>query len=167
MINTKNLTVNQIKNIYNDFQLRHPQLNSFYFGNIDEIDKQTYKYPLLAAIPQDVIISESPNQTRSITHKYILLFADLVTVESDNMVDTLSDTLMIAQDFISELDQYDFYRNNYIYNNNSLSLSPFTDRFDDLVTGWALTIDIVAPFINNPCTSPQTTKPDSDILNPC
>lgn len=167
MINTKNITLNQLKNIFNDFQLRHPQLNSFYFGNISDINKKTYKYPLLAVIPQKVIISESPNQTRTITHKFILLFTDLVTVESDNEDDTVSDMLLVGLDFISELDQYDFYRDNNIYSNTSLSLDPFTDRFDDLVSGWGLEINIITPFVNNPCTSPQSIKPNSNILNAC
>ncbi|MFM7088523.1 MAG: hypothetical protein ACKOW9_03250 [Candidatus Paceibacterota bacterium] len=166
-ITTKNITVNQIKSIFNDFHVRHPQLNSFYFGEIDEVDKQTYIYPLFAAIPQDVVISEAPNQNRTITHNYSLLFADKVIPSTNNKTEVLSDMLQVAQDYISEVNQSRFYNTNYLTNTSQINITPFTDKFDDVVTGWAMNFTIQAPFLQSTCTNPQTTITDILINSSC
>jgi len=165
----KSLTLNQLKKIFNDFQQRHLQLNSFYYGNVDKIgDSVEFVYPMFGVIPGDVIVTNvTAGQQRSVRFRYTILVADLEKRDDTNETEIHSDALQILGDFISEIDENDFFYDNEIEIVGDLLITPFTERFSDLVTGQALTITFQAPFKFLYCAAPIAAKDNENIIGDC
>lgn len=165
---TSNLTYNQLIEIFKNFKERHYQLNDFYEGMIDQIgDSKEFKYPLLAVIPTNSRLEKS-NQDRysQSIFRFNILVGDLVNSATKEQ-DIRSDTLQILQDMVAEFDHSDFYYENNIIIESTSELIPFSERFDDLISGWVLDISIKVPFKYNPCFTPADEKPLSEIIGKC
>lgn len=167
---SKSLTINQLEALFQDFANRHLQLNSFYFGPVDKIgDSDEFIYPLFGAIPGDVVITsnQSTDVQRTGEFRFTLIACDLEKRDDSNETEIRSDMVQILSDFIAECDGDDFFYDNNLEITGDLVMSPFTERFSDLVTGYALNFNIRAPFRYLHCEAPVTNKTNNKIIRDC
>jgi len=167
---SKSLTLNQVIDIFSDFASRHLQINSFYCGTVDKIgDSDEFIYPLLAAIPGEVIISSNQitDLQRMSEFRFTILACDLEKSDDTNEVEIRSDMIQILSDFIAECDGHDFFYDNNLEITGDLVMTPFTERFSDIVTGYALNFNIRAPFKFLVCSAPIVNKTNSTITGDC
>jgi hypothetical protein len=167
---SKSLTVNQLKDMFEDFATRHLQLNSFYFGPVDKIgDSEEFVYPMFGAIPGEVIITsnQGTDVQRGAEFRFTILAADLEKRDDSNETEIRSDMVQILSDFIAECDQHEFFYENNLEITGDLTMTPFTERFSDLVTGYALNFNIRAPFKYLYCDAPIAFKSTGVIIGGC
>jgi hypothetical protein len=123
-------------------------VNTVTFGNITDIDlsKQTM-FPLSHIIVNNVSF---PNNT--VSFNISILSMDIVNqskeettdifIGNDNEQDILNTQLAVQNRLMIELKRGDLFTNQYQLEGVA-SCEPFTDRFEHLVAGWALTFEIV------------------------
>lgn len=150
--------VKDLEKIYQN----HEQLNDFGFGYIEDVtikhvQEGAVQYPYMFVIPSDTTVDE-----RELKYSMTIIVMDRQVQGTDeNMLDILSDTNQILQDVIAQFK----YSNTAAEGNFSevydidlpITLQPFSDRFDDYVSGYFATITItlgqgldrcIAPFDN-------------------
>ena len=95
--------------------------------------------------------------TGNLVYNFQIIVMDLVDKDEANEDDVLSDTLEIIGDVISRIrhsaldaDVDDF--RNTIRLQDSISCEPFTERFDNEVTGWTASVSIEVEFNAGACT---------------
>lgn len=132
-------------------------------GNIDDIDtsggvggkdNNSTLYPLVHIVPQGVVAG-----TGTLSFNFNILAMDLVQPDSSNEQDVLSDTLSIITSIISE---FRHGKNLEIAPDNKgvlaqisedVSIEPFTEYLDNVVSGWNATFNIEIPFQYKACDS--------------
>jgi len=139
------------KTLHDDFNLmasKHKQINSFGLGDIEQISFWTEQrmkelnttfnppiYPLLYVVPSNVV-----NELRYKTWNFNVLSMDIVERDLSNQVDTVSDTLQILQDVISQYRlSVDARQGNYYdkyFIDNIITCVPFLERYVDMTNGW-------------------------------
>lgn len=169
-------TLNQVIKRLQTIALNHAQLNPliqteptfshFGFGDLwdegeiltDAGTVITERFPLVWANVQSANVTSLGAQANGlVTISMQLLFMDLVHKDTTNQNDVLSDTLQIATDFITELqDDTEFQTYHYTVDING-TLEPFTERFDEEVSGWSLNITFNIPYSANCLVVPQTS----------
>lgn len=139
------------KRIAQDYQKLanlHKQLNSYGLGNSDQLsywtqtrDKeentqfQSPYYPLLYVVPSKV-----ENDLHYKTWDFNTIVSDVLERDLVNEVDTLSDTLQILQDIISQFrlsvspQQGDYYDQYWV--DDEVQCVPFIEKEDDMLNGW-------------------------------
>jgi len=168
-------TLNQAIKRLQTIAIEHAQLNPllltestfshFGFGDLWEVGQIltdegtviTEKFPLVWANVQGANMTSQGAQSNGLlTVTFQLLFMDLVHKDETNENDVLSDTLQIATDFITELqDDTEFQTYHYTVDING-NLEPFTERFDEEVSGWSLNIAFNIPYSANCLVVPKT-----------
>jgi len=139
---------------------KHKQLNSFGLGNLEYITylqqqrqaqenthDQSPLYPLLFVVPSKVV-----NNLRYKEWNFNTLVMDIVFRDNTNLVDTVSDTLQILQDVISqfkysvEQSQGDYYRKYFI--TETINCIPFIEKYADMTNGWnaELKVETISPL---------------------
>jgi len=133
----------------------HKQLNSFTFGDIFEVDlSNTMDFAKAHLIEQPATINN-----RDFVFTFDLLIMDLVAADGSNETDVLNDTFLILSDVYREFknglgkDNPLIDSRDYVIS-DSISCEPFTDRFENLLSGWKATISVTVPSHNNACNSP-------------
>lgn len=136
----------------------HYQIQAVTSGDIWEIDldKNTL-FPLLHINTINVEASKSQLQ-----FNFQLVVADLVEPNEANEQEVLSDTLSILLDVVSI-----FRRGESLYHYNTthgeearywtaddFSFEPFTERFDNALSGWVVNIPIVVEYPYDTCGIP-------------
>lgn len=166
---TVNITYNQLKELFNDFQTRHYQLNDYYFGELAEFgNSKSFQYPLLGVVPaQSTLIKGNGATYNTIQHTFNIFVADLVKSGEENQMDVLSDTQQILIDLVAEIEQFEFFEDNNIEMVTDAVLVPFFERFDDLVGGWNVTLTLVMPNKANPCFAPTSVKTATILTQSC
>ncbi len=140
----------------------HHQIQAVTTGDIWQIDlSKNTLFPLLHINLINVNASKGQLQ-----YNFQLVVADIVEPnESENEQEVLSDTLSIMTDIIS------IFRNGetlYFYNaehgeearywtTDDFTLEPFTERFDNTLSGFTLTLPIVIEFPYDTCNIPTST----------
>ena len=140
----------------------HHQIQAVTTGDIWDIDlSKNTLFPLLHINLINVNASKGQLQ-----YNFQLVVADIVEPnESENEQEVLSDTLSIMTDIIS------IFRNGetlYFYNaehgeearywtTDDFTLEPFTERFDNTLSGFTLTLPIVIEFPYDTCNIPTAT----------
>ena len=139
------------KSIADDFETlanAHKQLNSFGLGDIDTLsywttsrdkeDNTTFNppiYPLLYVVPSKVT-----HDLNYKTWEFNSIVMDIVERDLQNQVDTVSDTLQILQDVISQFRYSNTaYFGNYYdkyFLDNTVVCTPFLEKYHDLTNGW-------------------------------
>ena len=129
-------------------------------GNIDDIDTSggvdgnSTLYPLVHIVPQGVVAG-----TGTLSFNFNILAMDLVQPDGSNEQDVLSDTLSIITSIISE---FRHGKNLEIAPDNKgvlaqisedVSIEPFTEYLDNVVSGWNATFNIEIPFQYKACDS--------------
>jgi len=143
-----NTTYNNVIDSLSCVSISHQKVNSVSTGDIENIDTSGItKYPLVHIVPTSV--DAGVNQ---LTYNFNVLAMDLVQTDESNEQEVLSDTLGILTDIVA---QYKQGANLGIYPDNKgvyaqiddvdFSLEPFTERFDNVVSGWNLSFSITLP----------------------
>jgi len=139
----------------------HQQIQAVTTGDIWEVDlNKNTLFPLLHINIVNVNASKGQLQ-----HNFQLVVADLVEPdESENEQEVLSDTLSIMLDIVS------IFRNGetlYHYNtangeearywtSDDFTIEPFTERFDNALSGWVMNLPIVIEFPYDTCNIPTS-----------
>ena len=148
------ITYNQIIKQFEDFATAHRQINQFKTGDLWEIvQKETLaelNYPML-------FLQDSPASIGDgfITNGFNILVMDKAnegTVETE----VKSDTLLILLDTIAYFEK--LYTDNwkFVKIEKTGSISSFTERFDDTLTGWTMSMQLKQPLQYDECQIPQT-----------
>ena len=148
------ITYNQMIKQFEDFANAHKQINEFKTGDLWEVvQKETLaelNYPML-------FVQDSPANVGEgfITNGFNILVMDKAnegTVETE----VKSDTLLILLDTIAYFEK--LYTDNwkFVKIEKSGSISSFTERFDDTLTGWTMSMQLKQPLEYNECQIPQT-----------
>lgn len=126
-------TLNQVIGIIDTFASSHKQLKgSFYFGRLpDSMSEDDIQYPSLLIEPMPSQIQE-PIET--FTFKCFVL--DRVDLKRENEQDSLSDTKLIANDFLFNFRQTLEANNPTLTVDTSVTMMPLIGAFDDLCNGW-------------------------------
>ena len=147
------ITYNQIIKQFEDFATAHRQINQFKTGDLWEIvQKETLaelNYPMLFVQDSPASIGEG-----FITNGFNILVMDKAnegTVETE----VKSDTLLILLDTIAYFEK--LYTDNwkFVKIEKTGSISSFTERFDDTLTGWTMSMQLKQPLEYNECQIPQ------------
>jgi hypothetical protein len=168
------------RTLANDFNLmssKHKQINSFGLGNIDQISYWTEQvlkgtnpdynspvYPLFYVVPSKIV-----NELHYKTWNFNCLMMDIVERDLDNQVDTLSDTLQILQDVISQY-RYsttaefgNFYDKYFV--DDTITLIPFMEKQQDLTNGWNCELKIKTMTPLNRCSAAYNTFTGTPITH--
>ena len=148
------ITYNQIIKQFEDFATAHRQINEFNTGDLWEIVQKEslaeLNYPML-------FVQNSPASIGDgfITNGFNILVMDKAnegTVETE----VKSDTLLILLDTIAYFEK--LYTDNwkFVKIEKTGSISSFTERFDDTLTGWTMSMQLKQPLEYNECQIPQT-----------
>ena len=147
------ITYNQIIKQFEDFATAHKQINEFKTGDLWEVvQKETLaelNYPML-------FLQDSPASIGDgfITNGFNILVMDKAnegTVETE----VKSDTLLILLDTIAYFEK--LYTDNwkFVKIEKTGSISSFTERFDDTLTGWTMSMQLKQPLQYDECQIPQ------------
>lgn len=123
-------TLNQINQKLSDFASSHLQVNSYAFGELEEISNQeVVNFPFMFALIKPGVLGR---QSTEINISIIL--ADMVHKDLSNRLEVQSDLLQIGNDLRAYLSDPDFDELFTIEEDN-IPYTPFADRFNDDVTG--------------------------------
>jgi hypothetical protein len=148
------ITYNQIIQEFQDFATAHRQINEFKVGDLWEIVQKEslaeLNYPML-------FVQDSPASIGDgfITNAFNILVMDKAN-EGTIETEVKSDTLLILLDTIAYFEK--LYTDNwkFVKIEKSGSISSFTERFDDTLTGWTMTMSLKQPLAYDECQIPQT-----------
>ena len=148
----KNVTLKMLYEVFEEAFNLEPQLNTITFGDIFEVDlAKNSIYPIM-----HVSTDTASYDTGSLTYSFQIIVMDLVNKDENNEHDVLSDMLEVIGNIISHIrnsalvSEVDDFRNT-IRLQDSISCEPFTERFDNEVTGWTANISIEVEFNASAC----------------
>tara|TARA_R110000824_G_scaffold51324_6_gene143261 strand:- start:6927 stop:7436 length:510 start_codon:yes stop_codon:yes gene_type:complete len=137
----------------------HHQIKAVTTGDIWDIDlNKNTLFPLLHINTINVNASKGQLQ-----HNFQLVIADIVEPnESENEQEVLSDTLSIALDIIATfrsgstlyLSSTSAGQEARYFTADDFTLEPFTERFDNTLAGWTLSLPIVIEWAYDTCNIP-------------
>ena len=133
-----------------DTLLLEPFINKVTKGNLDDIaNAKREEYGLAHIIMNNCTPSKS-----ALTYNVSIICMDIVDIAKDETTDTFvgnsNEDFVLNEMHLVCLRMYELLRRGDLYSElyqlgGSVSLEPFTDRFEDFVAGWTLTIDIEVP----------------------
>ena len=130
----------------------HNQINTTTIGDIFEVDLVETTYPLF-----HVSTSTTNFAQHTITYNFQLIVMDLVSKDESNEDDVLSDTLETIGDIISivknQTGTFELipHFETEVGLSPSVACEPFTERFDNEVSGWTANISIEVAFDASQC----------------
>jgi hypothetical protein len=134
---------------FEKFALLHKQINSYGFGNIDQITNDVLTneeplFPRMYCTPDTVSLNENHMHIA-----YKVVFADILNTDYTNQVEILSDTLEIVKDFYAKLylSEYEAYVDAVV--------TPFLEEFETNLCGWTISLNIIQKFDYNRCVLPE------------
>ncbi len=144
-----NYTLNQIKARLEQFANAHLQLKgSISFGEIEEVSNQSvYKFPYMFGVLQPASFVG-----KQIEFTITIVIMDLVEKDLSNRWEVWSDTSQMFADLRAYLNDPDF-DDMYVFN-DSITITPFADRFTDDVTGWSGDIKFTVNELKDRCALP-------------
>jgi len=139
----------------------HPQINSFGYGDITQITmdidtKQEPVYTKMYVVPGDVSLSEN-----RLLYDFSIIILDQINDDYSNQRDVMSDTLEIAKDIFTLI--YQSYTAQFgdfsLYYTPEWgpNVTPFLERFETILGGWTMNIQLEQPFDYNSCVLPITS----------
>jgi len=139
----------------------HYQIKTVTTGDIWEISLETNElYPLMHINPINAVAA-----THQMTLNFQIFIMDLVFNDESNEQEVLSDCLSICNDLIGTLKNGESLylsgasqgESPAYFTEGDVTIEPFTERFDNSVTGWVFTLPIVIENNYNTCIAPQAT----------
>ena len=117
------------------------------FGDIADVDlKKQSLYPLC-----HITVNSATIESNNVVHNMTIFLMDVVDISNeqtrdyflgnDNRQDILNTQLALATRVMRVLQKSDTYRNGFELINPA-TCEPFTERFDNMLAGWAVTFDI-------------------------
>ena len=155
---TYNNAVNTLKCIGE----QHKEIKSVTTGDIWDIDlEKTTMFPLYHINPVSVDVAQGTK-----TFNFQLFIMDIVDADGDAEQYVLSDTLQIITDIIAILKHgeilygYDASpgEEERYFVDDDFSCEPFTERFDNSVTGWIVDVGIIVESVLDSCDIPLDTS---------
>jgi hypothetical protein len=127
----------------------HEQINSYGFGDVTQLtmDIETEKEPLYSrmwVIPGTTTLAQN-----ELIYNFQIVITDIINNDLSNQRDVMSDGLEICNDIFTIL-----YLSEYELNWNA-TCDPFLERFETLLGGWTLNIQVTQPFDYNRCVLPE------------
>ena len=127
----------------------HEQINSFGYGDLPEltnniITDKSPVYPRMYVLPDDTVLDQN-----QLTYNFQIIVADQLAQDYSNQRDVMNDTLEIIKDIFTRL-----YLSEY-ESEWGATVSPFLERFEDVLAGWTMNITITQPFDYNRCDLPE------------
>ena len=147
----KNVTLNMLYDLFRSVGSSNTIIQTTTIGDIFEVDLVETKYPLL-----HIGTETATYDTSSLTYTFQFIVMDLVKKDESNEEEVLSDMLQVIGDVLSVLLNTDFdddfldFRQ-VIQIQQNITCEPFTERFDNEVTGWTAGINIVVEFNASAC----------------
>lgn len=155
----------------------HKQINSFGLGNVDELsyyttsrdkqdnpNSQSPYFPLLFVVPSNIV-----NDLQFKEWDFNVVSLDIVERDLDNEIDTLSDTLQILNDVISQFrlsvtNQQGNY--NYLYYlDDTVTCTPFIEKYSDMTNGWTGLIKVKTKTPLDRCAAAYNTFTGTPIYH--
>ncbi len=144
---------NQIIKRIKWFADNHRQVNSFGNGDLWEVIEHDqladFEYPLIFLVDVPNTINASVDSTA-----FDVYFMDLVHKDESNENEVKSDQKRTALDLIAFLKQDATLRENNVVITKNNTLTSFTEKFNDELTGWKMNIQLNQPFNYNSCQIP-------------
>ena len=157
----QNKTYNNLVDTLEQLGTNHLQIKTVSTGDVFELDlEKNTLFPLMHINPINVIASKS-----QFTFNFQIFIMDLVEPDESNEQEVLSDCLSISTDIISTL-KHGQSLNHYLathgdtpqyFVDDNFTLEPFTERFDNSVTGWVFNLPIIVEQAFESCNIPQPT----------
>ena len=181
------------KTIIEDFRTicdKHLQIRSFGVGDLRQLgyflqlntdddkvkgenkDSKSPKYPLVFIVPQPI-----NRDRRTIQYSFNVLVMDIIKDDMTNEIDVHNDTLMIAEDILAQFGYGTTENDGNYYDKYEIitptSITPFSESFDDYVSGVNLSLNLlidspldrcIAPFESFETTTTTTIPPSNLIL---
>jgi len=142
---------------------KHRQINSFGTGSLYDV---TFRKLLYGGMPDKSTITSQPTyplmwfnvvdssiQGRASYISFQLILADLVTDGDKNDFEIYSDLQLVAQDVIALLYK-DTVKDKEFSLDESVTMTPFADRFEDSLNGWVLNMRIKIAYGYENCSVP-------------
>tara|TARA_R110000824_G_scaffold139621_1_gene304833 strand:+ start:370 stop:864 length:495 start_codon:yes stop_codon:yes gene_type:complete len=153
-----NKTYNNLIDTLKELGAKHQQISTTTTGDIYDIDLQKNTlYPLMHINPINVTTG-----TFGATYNFQIFVMDLVNTNNSNEQDVYNDVLQTCIDIIS------IFRNSkwqaqltldinapVYFTEGDYTIEPFTERFDQDVTGWVFQIGIVVANDFQSCEIPM------------
>tara|TARA_R100000655_G_C3000062_1_gene194275 strand:+ start:17918 stop:18448 length:531 start_codon:yes stop_codon:yes gene_type:complete len=159
-----NKTYNNIVNILTRVSRGHGMVNTVSTGDVDNIDNSgSSDYPIVHIVPTSVNTG-----AHSLTYNFNIIVMDLVLEDESNEQEVLSDTLMIITDIIAELrrgGKVGGVNDDYLQDNRGFTCEPFTESYDDKVSGWNCTYNIEVPHKFDACDSFNYTHDGTEFTD--
>jgi hypothetical protein len=170
-----NKTYNNVINTLKSLGAEHHQITTTTTGDIDRIDlSKNTLFPLFHINSEDVVAGES-----ELTYNFQLFVMDLVSERENwteenlqsadylsNEQEALSSCLQVCVDIIGILrhskwqSELSLDINAPVYfTDGDFNLEPFSERFDNLLTGWVFSIGVVVQNDFQTCTIPMEDNP--------
>jgi len=151
------LTYNQILKEFKTFATNHKQIENFGNGDLWEIVEHNqltdFNYPLFWVADQPANLGDG-----TFTWNFNVMAMDLVNKDESNENDVKSDMCQVLLDCVSYFEQKTATSNNVDWLKVNLvksgTLTSFTERFEDELTGWGMNIGFRLPFSYNNCDLP-------------
>ena len=140
-------TLNEILNLIETQAAAHLQVKQYGQGDVWEINPKELDYLVLWAIEESVVLSE-----RTLTYNIRLLAMDRVLPGEENEQEVMSDTIQVLLDFVAYFRQL---HTTELSIQPSVTFEPFTERFDDKVSGHSCVLSITQPYDYNKCQIPN------------
>ena len=151
------LTYNQILKEFETFATNHKQIENFGNGDLWEIVEHNqltdFNYPLFWVADQPANLGDG-----TFTWNFNVMAMELVNKDESNENDVKSDMCQVLLDCVSYFEQKTATSNNVDWLKVNLvrsgTLTSFTERFEDELTGWGMNIGFRLPFSYNNCDLP-------------
>ena len=135
---------------------QHDQVRTFTTGDIFEADLETQDvFTKVHLIETGASIDKT-----TFTFTFDLLVMDLVNADGSDVEFTLNRTFLILSDIFREFRTGSAFANSAVTQSitmpETLSCEPFTDRFENLLSGWKGTFNITVQGNNSACQTPIT-----------
>jgi hypothetical protein len=145
------ISLNQVITGLNRIVAAHKQLNTFYQGDPFEFATSgTTNYPAMVV---DLIETKTLRSNQKFTFDFFLM--DLVRKGESNETEVLSDLALIAKDISAELKHPNWTW--YIDLNSEIVWEAFTEKDDDMVSGYKATIELMIDLPDDECAIPKSS----------
>ena len=165
----RNKTYNNVIETLCCIAWRHKFVEQVDSGDIWQVDlEKNTTYPYFHVVPESVTADET-----TMTYNFQLIIMDLVEPSESNEQQVQSDTLQILVDIVSAFRNGPQFTNPddenaepiYYIPGGPLTMNPFTERFDNAVTGWTLDLGVVVDYVFPNCDSPFEIFDDEESDN--
>ena len=147
--NVNEVNYKQILKDLNLLSVAHEQINSFGFGDIEQLTndietKVEPKYTRMYVLPGQVTLAQN-----ELIYNFQIVISDILEDDYSNQEEVMSDTLEICNDIFTVLYLSD-YETQW-----GASCEPFLERFETVLAGWTMNMTITQPFDYNRCVLPE------------